>query len=152
MLTIFWNPNGFHLVRVLPKGCTFNGDYFINAILDPIYQMTAPLREEYGRSIILHYDNAKPHNSSKVLKYLESHDMIKAPQPPFSPDIAPSDFYLFGYIKKVLEGQSFDSPEQLLQTVNQILDSIPSQELQDTFQNWQMRLNQVITNNGEYIE
>ena len=58
MLTIFWNPLGFHLVKILPDGITFNSDYFITEILEPINEMTANLREESGQNLILHFDNA----------------------------------------------------------------------------------------------
>jgi hypothetical protein len=33
MITIVWNPHGFHLVDALPKGQKFNASYYINTIL-----------------------------------------------------------------------------------------------------------------------
>lgn len=152
MLTVFWNPNGFLLYKLLPAGVHFNADYFITEILEPIYEMTTGLREESGKKMILHFDNAKPHTSRKVLEYLESHDMEKAPQPPFSPDIAPSDFFLFGYMKQLLEGRSFESPEELFAAIDQILKGISEETLMRVFLQWEERLNQEIMLNGDYIE
>jgi hypothetical protein len=34
MLTIIWNPGGFHVVDILPKG--FNASYYVAQILDPL--------------------------------------------------------------------------------------------------------------------
>ena len=152
MLTIFWNPLGFHLVKILPDGITFNSDYFITEILEPINEMTATLREESGQNLILHFDNARPHVSKIVSEYLESHGMKRAPQPPFSPDIAPSDFYLFGYIKGLLAGRSFQSADELLSAVIEILNGISGKISMKVFKEWEERLNQVIYLNGEYIE
>ena len=36
MLSIFWNPQGFLIVDILPEHQKFNGDYFINNILEKI--------------------------------------------------------------------------------------------------------------------
>ena len=137
MLSIFWNPHSFFIVKVLPSDATFNGDYFINEILDPLHEMMASESEEPQRKIIVHYDNARPHTSRKVFEYLESHNMEKAPQPPFSPDIAPSDFFLFGYVKNKLSGRSFRSPDELLLAVNEILEEISPDILMRVFQSWE---------------
>ena len=152
MLTIFWNTYGFHLVKILPEGIIFNDDYFITEILEPIYQNTARLREESRKKIVLHFDNARSHISKKVLQYLASHDMERAPQPPYSPDLAPSDFYLFGYIKGLLAGRSFNSAEELLSAVDEILSEISETTLMRVFKEWEERLKQVIELNGDYIE
>jgi hypothetical protein len=43
--------------------------------------------------------------------------MKSAPHPPYSPDLAQSDFYLFGYVKECLTGLSFEDADQLLAAV-----------------------------------
>ena len=152
MLIIFWNPLGFHLVKILPDGITFNDDYFITEILEPINEMTASLGEELRQNLILHFDNARPHVSKKVMEYLKSHNMERAPQPPYSPDIAPSDFFLFGYVKGLLAGRSFQSADELFSAVMKILSEISEETLMRVFKEWEERLNQVTLLNGEYIE
>ena len=114
--------------------------------------MISEWKDQTEKKIIVHYDNARPHIAKIVNDFLESHDMDKAPHPPFSPDIAPSDFYLFGYIKGLLAGKEFDSPEQLLSDVTQILEEIPTITLLKVFQQWESRLIHVIDSNGDYIE
>jgi hypothetical protein len=36
MLTLVWNPGGFHLVNILLKGFKFNASYYVTQILDPL--------------------------------------------------------------------------------------------------------------------
>jgi hypothetical protein len=36
MLTIVWNPHGFHVIDIFPKGCKFNSNYYISHILDAV--------------------------------------------------------------------------------------------------------------------
>jgi hypothetical protein len=50
--------------------------------------------------------------------------MKLAPHPPYSPNLAPSDFYLFGYVKRCLAGLSFEDTDQLLAAVEGILEGI----------------------------
>ena len=57
-------------------------------------------REENEDKKIIHFDNARCHTSQKVKEYLENSDFIQLPHPPYSSDIAPSDFGLFGTIKQ----------------------------------------------------
>jgi hypothetical protein len=50
--------------------------------------------------------------------------MKLAPHPPYSHDLAPSDFYLFGHIKRCLTGHSFEDVDQLLAAVEDGLERI----------------------------
>jgi hypothetical protein len=53
-------------------------------------------------------------------RFLESNAMKRAPDPAYSPDLAPSDFYLFGYVKYLVAGQEFPDGEALLGAINTI--------------------------------
>ncbi|KAG5322591.1 MOS1T transposase, partial [Pseudoatta argentina] len=50
--------------------------------------------QRYDKVILLH-DNARPHVAKPVKTYLETLKWEVLPHPPYSPDIAPSDFHLF---------------------------------------------------------
>jgi len=51
--------------------------------------------EQRHDKIILLHDNARPHVSKIVKKYLETLKWNVLPHSPYSPDIAPSDYWLF---------------------------------------------------------
>jgi len=151
MLTVFWNTEGFIIIDLLPEGLKFNSEYFINNILERIYQMTSDLCLKSRHKITLHFDNARVHTARKVIQYMDLHRMKRAPHPPFSPDIAASDFYLFGFLKDRLAGQVFESADELFEGITQILNKIPQETLKNVFHEWEERLRQVIEKNGEYI-
>jgi hypothetical protein len=75
--------------------------------------------------------------------------MKSAPHSPYSPDLAPSDFYLFGYIKRCLAGLSFDDTDQLLATVEDFLEGIEKVTLQAIFLEWMDRPRKCTATNGE---
>ena len=151
MITIFWNPNGFPVVEALDDNMVFNSDYFINKILEQINSQTSVDREILKRNLILHFDNARPHISKKVKEYLDQNDIKRAPQPPYSPDIAPSDFFLFGYLKDNLKGFIFNSVGELLAEIKSIFFQIPNEILTKVFIEWEQRLEHVMSSNGNYV-
>jgi hypothetical protein len=78
--------------------------------------------------------------------------MKRAPHPPYSPDLAPSDFYLFGYVKGCLAGHSFESADALFGGIQGILDGIEKVTLQAVFLDWMERLGRCIDSNGVYVD
>jgi hypothetical protein len=70
--------------------------------------------------------------------------------PPYSPDLAPSDFFLFGHLKYLLQGAIFASRKELLAAIHEIVAGIPQETLQGVFQHWMERPECVSRNNGEY--
>jgi hypothetical protein len=78
--------------------------------------------------------------------------MKSAPHPPYSPDLAPLDFYLFGDVKKCLAGLSFEDTDQFLAAVEGVLEGIEKVALQAVFLEWMDRLRKCIATNGEYTE
>jgi hypothetical protein len=76
------------------------------------------------------------------------HKLLHAP---YSPNIAPSDFSLFGKVKNKLIRKSIQDEHELFLEVTEILSAIPTTELRDVFRNWIQRLEQVINTHGEYV-
>ena len=72
------------------------------------------------------------------------------PHPQYSPDLAPSDFWLFGYLKRQLD--SYSDSKSLQRAVIKALLSIPHDELRKTFNKWIERLELCIANQGNYFE
>jgi hypothetical protein len=78
--------------------------------------------------------------------------MESAPHPPYSPDLAPSDFYLFEYVKRCFAGLSFEDADQLLAAVEGVLEGIGKVTLQAFFLEWMGRFRKCIATNWKYIE
>ncbi len=62
---------------------------------------------------LLHMDNAPAHGSRDTRLHLLLTGQRTVPHPALSPDLAPSDFWLFGKIKKPLRGHRFASLDHL---------------------------------------
>jgi hypothetical protein len=110
MMTIAWNVLGFDLVETLPKGGHLNAEYYCDNILpERIW-----LRPKAGeRNLVIHADNASPHTAEKCRTFCAENGLRLATRPPDSPDLPPSDSFLFGYVKDCLQGIGFASREEL---------------------------------------
>jgi histone-lysine N-methyltransferase SETMAR len=78
--------------------------------------------------------------------------MKSAPHPPYSPDLAPSGFYLIEYVKRCLADLSFEDADQLLTAVEGVLEGIEKVTLQAVFLEWMDRLRKCIATNGDHTE
>jgi histone-lysine N-methyltransferase SETMAR len=59
-------------------------------------------------SVILHYDNPPAHTShpvSSTIHNLKKYELLR--HPPYSPDLAPSDYFLFPVLKDYLKGRHY---------------------------------------------
>ena len=72
-----------------------------------------PQYEQRHEQVILLHDNARPHVAKPVKTYLETLKWEVLPHPPYSPDIASSDYYLFRLMAHGLDDQQFRSHEDI---------------------------------------
>ena len=153
MFCIFFSVDGIIASIVIEKGQTVTGDYYAKIILPTMFKK---FMEISGRStvrdVMLHHDNAAPHKSKVVTKYLQEERVILLPHPLYNPDLAPCDFFLFPKIKKQLGGKRFERIQDLARAINSIADSIPQEEYAECFQSWRRRLRRCIEVRGEYFE
>ena len=76
--------------------------------------------------------------------------MIRIDHPPYSPDLAPWDFYLFGYIKNTFANAVFNSLQDAIKDVIAFVEGIPKKQLIAVFDEWRRRLKSCIERKGEY--
>jgi hypothetical protein len=89
--------------------------------------------ESKAKELMIHVDNAPTHNLKMTRNFFEHNPLKRLPYPPYSPDISPSDFYLFGKVNGELIGQELPDEINLLDAVNEILDGISAGKLQRRF-------------------
>jgi hypothetical protein len=99
-----------------------------------------------------HANNARRYTAKMVTEFLAGNGMKKALHLPYSLDLALCDFCPFGYIKSRLVGASFEEPDQLLQVIGVILQSIEKATLERMFQEWMDRLAQCCVAAGSLVE
>ena len=100
MATVFWDASGVLLIELLPNGQTINADRYIATLKKlkrNIRRKRPGLRDD---QVLLLHDNARPHSALRTQEAIQKLGWTTLPHPPYSPDLAPSDFHLFGTMKK----------------------------------------------------
>ena len=105
----------------------------------------------FPRPMWIHMDNAAPHRAKRTENALREMGINILTHPPYSPDIAPSDFWLFGRIKQSLGKTRFTDASELEAAVLDITNKITKSEITKVYVEWIRRLNICIENGGEYV-
>jgi hypothetical protein len=72
--------------------------------------------------------------------------------PPYSPDLAPCDFYLFPKVQNIKRGEHFVDAETIKRETTKFLKELTKEDMQHCFQEWEKRWTKCILSGGEYFE
>jgi hypothetical protein len=152
MFMIMWNANGFHIVDKLPNETKTNSHYFVTNILTPFEQSIFPQgRGPREKRFVLHVDNCSIHTSRVSTEWLNQHNTVHMAQPLYSPDLAPSDFYLFPTVKEKLQHIALRDEDQFFECLIEISAGLDHTELNQVFHHWKEHVQQVNEGTGDYI-
>ena len=105
MATVFWDAQGVIMLDFLAKKSTITAACYTN-LLD---QLRTVIREKrrgkLSKGILLQHDNARVHTCKIAMDAVELNGYKLIPHPAFSPDLAPSDYFLFPNLKKDIRGR-----------------------------------------------
>jgi hypothetical protein len=81
-------------------------------------------------------ENSRPHNSKLSQECIRASEAEQLPHPVHSPDIAPSDFFLFGYIKRKMSEYNCESRQDVLKIIAEFFSQINKARLISVFESW----------------
>jgi histone-lysine N-methyltransferase SETMAR len=140
MLTIFWGCTGVLYTEFLTKGSTVNSDR-CGATLRSLKQRIRRIRPERNTFFLfLHHDNARPRCSAQTQDSITSLKFTVVSHLTYSPDLAPSDFWLFPKLKETLKGKKFSSDAEVEAAVCKWISSQPETFFMDGMKKWVERL------------
>jgi len=100
---------------------------------------------------LLQHDNARPYTAHSTVATIQDLSFECLPHPPYSPDLAPSDFQVLGPRKEAMGGRSFRSDEAVQQAVHEWLHSQPNDFFSRGIHALPKRLNICMERNGDYV-
>ena len=99
----------------------------------------------------LQHVNARPHTARHTVKQIQDFKLQVLPPPPYSPDLAPSDFRLFWPLKDALRRRNLRSDEEVKKTVHDWLAQQPndfSRGIYVLVERWE----RCVEHDGDYTE
>lgn len=104
------------------------------------------------RKVILLHDNARPHTAALTREKLEQLGWETLDHPPYSPDLSPCDFHMFGPLKEALGGQRFDSDAEVEAYVHNWLQTRPGSFYMEGIGKLPIRWEKCVSKAGDYVE
>ena len=151
MLICFFDIHGIVHKEFLPQGQTVNR-HFYREVLERLRKRVIRVRPNIKNKWVLHHDNAPCHTAISINEFLASKNIPVAPQPPYSPDLSPCDFFLFPKLKNHLKGNHFGTVKNIQTAVTDQLKVIPVSEFQHCYEEWKKRLQHCVASEGSYFE
>ena len=133
--TNFWwslfDSTGMIYMHWVPTGQTVNKEYYVKVLREfrKRFHRKRPALFKSGQWHF-HKDNAPVLNSILVTDYLTKMGIKTLPQPPYSPDLTPCDFWLF----PKLSGCSYETNEEMKETVTKVIDMFTQEDFHWVFQ------------------
>ncbi|UYV73825.1 hypothetical protein LAZ67_11001036 [Cordylochernes scorpioides] len=136
-----------------PRGQTVNSVFYLE-VLRRLKRRIARVRTDIKDTVKLHHDNATSYTAFIITNFLarSNTSVILLSHPPYSPDLAPCDLFLFPRLKREMKGKHWETVENIQHHVTTFLRCIPFEEFQGAFQAWQTRLRKCIDAGGVYFE
>ena len=152
MGTVFWDSRGVLLFETLQPGETINAARYCQT-LDELREAIRRKRPgQLTNGVILQHDNATPHTARVTQGWLEKYGWEILPHPPHSPDLAPSDYHLFGPLKRELAGKRFDDDEELVDHVRKWLQNLDGSFFREGIYSMVRRWQKCVDRLGCYVE
>ena len=104
------------------------------------------------KGVLFHQDNAPAHSSAVAMATIHDCGFQLVPHPPYSPDLAPSDFHLFPNLKKDLAGQRFTTDEEVIDAVDSYLEDQPKNFYCSSIEAVRHRWRKCVDSQGDYVE
>ncbi|UYV60447.1 hypothetical protein LAZ67_1001174 [Cordylochernes scorpioides] len=138
LLTVFFDCRGVVHHEFLPQGRTVNKEYYLQ-VMRNLREAICPKRPDLwkNKNWLLHHDNAPAHTSLL---------------PPYSPDLAPCDFFLFPKLKRPMKGRRYATLDEIKTASKEELKKVFLNDFLKCFEDWKNRWHKCIISHGDYFE
>ena len=105
-----------------------------------------------AKGVLILHDNAPVHKSKVAQAAIRECGFEQLNHPPYSPDLAPSDYYLFRNLKSNLRGERYNDDEELKSAVETFFDEQSKDFYLTGIKSLKQKWTKCISVGGDYIE
>ncbi len=95
MTIVFWDSQGVLLTHYVPERVHVNSVHYCKVLCESKANICHEWFDLRNEQILFIHDKARPHSSEFTMAFLDELGWFIFPHPAYSPDLAPSDFWLF---------------------------------------------------------
>ncbi|XP_032688366.1 histone-lysine N-methyltransferase SETMAR-like [Odontomachus brunneus] len=149
-MCVWWDWNGIVHYELLPPGQTINSELYCEQ-LESLQQAIERKQQKLinRKGVVFHHDNARHTSLMTRQKFGESLKVLM--HPPYSPDIATSDYHLFRSLQNSLNRVKLVSKEACENHLKQYFDHKPQKFYRDGIMALSQKWQNIIENNEVYL-
>jgi len=121
---------------------------FYRDVLEQLRKRVQRVQMDIADDWVLHHDNMPAHTALSVREFLAKKNIPIIPHPPYRPDLAPCDFYLFSKLKFKLKGHHFG----MMENITDELHTLTVNDFRYCYDQWKKRWNHCVPSQGSYFE
>jgi len=153
MLTLFWDEKGVILEHYTPRGTTVTSASYSDLLTNHLWPAVKSKRcGLLSSGVLLQHDNARSHTAHTTVATITDLHFECLPHPPYSTDLAPSDFRMFGPFPEAMGGKKFRSDEEVCHAVHEWLRGLPKEFFSKGIYAICKRWRTCIERGGDYVE
>jgi len=130
---------------------TFSADS-VTATQIPIQKPVHGERSKLGESNIYEIQSSEPHAARLTSEAIAKMGWEVLPHPSYSPDLTPSDYHLFGFVKDQLRGQRYETTGAIQKAVRQCLRMAGTEFYRRGIFKLPERWEKCVQRSGDYVE
>lgn len=152
MLCLWWDMRGLIHYEMLNHNQTVTAEKYSSQLEDLKNALSRKRPSLLNRKgVVLLHDNARPHTARLTQEKIMSFNWEVLPHPPYSPDLAPSDYHVFRSMQHHLSNKRYENDDQLKNDLEQFFISKPMNFFERGIKNLPNRWRKVIENEGNYF-
>ena len=149
MLCVWWDSKGVIHHELLPRNMTITSIVYCEQ-LQRVNEKLLEIRPGIRQIRYLH-DNARPHVAKATREKLLELGWEVLVHPPYSPDMAPTDYHLFNSLSNFLRGRQFADETEVSDLLNSFFASKPQDFYSRGILSLPDRWQRIVQNEGDYI-
>jgi hypothetical protein len=153
MLTLFWDERAVILKHYMARENAVTSATYVDLLKNHLHPaIKSKRRGRLSTGVLLEHDNARPHIARSTVTTIQDLAFECLPHPPYFPDLAPSDFQVFGPLKQAMGGKPFRSEKEVQEVVHEWLHFQQKNFFYRGFRALPKRWNTCIARTGDYVE
>jgi histone-lysine N-methyltransferase SETMAR len=152
LASVFLDAHGILFIDYLEKERTINSEYYIALLVNLKEEIAKKRPQMKKKKVFFHQDNAPCHKSIATMAKLHELHFELLPHTPYSPDLAPSDYYLLADLKRMLQGKRFGSNEEVIAETEGYFEAKDKSFYKKCIELLEKRGNECITLEGDYVD
>ena len=147
---VFWDGQGIFFIDYLEKERTINSKSCIALLVKE--EITKERLQMKKKNVLFYQHIAAYHNSIATMAKLHELNFKLLPLPPYSPDLGPSDYWLFADLKRMLQRKWFGSIKEVISETEVCFEAKEKSFYKKGIKLLEKHWNQTITLEGDYVD